>query len=418
MHQIGFHASFCHQNPLAESTTVLASNQQMLMSRLRARTSPFSRRSLIRAGFASLCLLMTVQFVGCYLFLGRPYIDFHRFGHGYERLPFQTRLLLAPLFRWALESPFMLHYASHWSSDNYFFPRGIGPGGVLELFIDIPCVIVAGWATLRIYQAASQRRLFDWLIYPFFLILCVVTYTLHAVQNFRFLYDFPSLAFFALGLYLIYFRKSAALFVSLFAVATLNRETTLLLIPFYLLSACLPSAPPGDNKYPQPTPINCFDPAAHSFNWRRALKPEVAFPVLLMLAYWTAWHVYVFHLFRHNVSEYYPRLDWNWRYLTHVRYYPQLLSAGGYLLPFLFVFRKKIDDRQLRLWIWVIPAWFALMTVWGLLVETRIFGELIPLITCGAALIAEEALVSAVHKNTTVRDLEEDNDSLAVSQAA
>jgi hypothetical protein len=56
--------------------------------------------------------------------LGHPYIeilniDFARFGHGYERLPFQTRLLLAPRFRWAQESPLMLHDASRWSSGNY-----------------------------------------------------------------------------------------------------------------------------------------------------------------------------------------------------------------------------------------------------------------------------------------------------------
>lgn len=66
-----------------------------------------SKPALTRAGLLLLYLLMTVQFVGCYLFLGHPYIDFFRFSHGYQRLPFQTRLLLAPLFRWALDSPLL-----------------------------------------------------------------------------------------------------------------------------------------------------------------------------------------------------------------------------------------------------------------------------------------------------------------------
>jgi hypothetical protein len=360
---------------------------------------------------------MTVQFVGCYLFLGRPYIDFNRYAHGYERLPFQTRLLLAPLFRWALNSPFMLHAASHWSSDNYFFPRGIGPGGVLELFIDIPCVLIAGWVTLRIYQSASRGRLLEWFVYPFFVILCVVTYSLHAVQNFRFVYDMPSLMFFALGLYLIYFRKSTILLVALFAVATLNRETTLLLIPFFLLSACVaPPAPIG--KRSEPTPIDSFTAsAAFRLHWRRVLQPEVALPTLLMLGYWIVWHVFIFHLFRQNVSEYYPRLQWNWTYFTHVRYYPQLLSACGYLLPFLLLFRRKIADPQLRLWVWVLPAWYAVMCVWGLLVETRIFGELLPFVACSAAIIAEEALTSAVQRNSIITEPEEDQ-SLSLSRAA
>jgi hypothetical protein len=193
----------------------------------------------IRCAVLALYLLMTVQFVGCYLFLCHPYIDLERFGHGYERLPFQTRLLLAPLFRWAQDSPLVLHYASRLSLNAYFFPRGIGPGGILQLWLDLPCVLVAGWATVRIYQAASRQRLLDWLVYPLFLVLCTVTFILHAVQNFRFIYDLPSLMFFALGLYLIYFRKPVALLVALFAVSTWNRETTLFLIPFFLLSECV-----------------------------------------------------------------------------------------------------------------------------------------------------------------------------------
>jgi hypothetical protein len=391
----------------------------MLTVQLRAQ---FSRRKtvLARTALLFLYLLMTVQFVGCYLFLVHPYIDFFRFAHGYERLPFQTRLLLAPLFRWALASPFMLRHASSWSSDNYFFPRGVGPGGVLELYLDIPCVLIAGWATLRLYQAASRRQLLGWLVYPLFLLLCTVTYVLHAVQNFRFVYDLPSLMFFALGLYLIYFRKSTALLVALFAVATWNRETTLLLIPFFLLSACIrtPNSAAAELRSGEPGALSLIPARPRTrFDGRRALQPDVALPAALMLAYWVAWHLFIFHLFRNNRSEYYPRLDWNWNYVSHLRYYPQLLSAFGYLLPFLIVFRKKIADPQLRIWMWTIPVWYALMTVWGLLVETRIFGELLPFIACAAALIAEEALTTAVERNSIITE-PEDEESLSLVQAA
>lgn len=368
-----------------------------LFGDLTARFS-YSRPALSRVALLFLYLLMTVQFVGCYLFLGHPYIDFFRFSHGYERLPFQTRLLLAPLFGWALHSPLLLRWASRWSTDNYFFPRGIGPGGILELWIDIPCVFIAGWVTTRIYQAATRRGLLAWAVYPFFLVLCVVTYSLHAVQNFRFLYDLPSLAFFSVGLYLIYFRKSTLLFVALFAVATLNRETTLLLLPFFVLSACL--RPDSASHHQHALVLISPSPHRERFHWRNALDPAIAIPTLLMLGYWFAWHVFIFHLFRNNVSEYYPRLSFNWIYFSHIRYYPQLVSAFAYLAPFLVLFRRKIADPQLRLWIWILPAWYALMTVWGLLVETRIFGELLPFLACSAVLIAEEALAAAVANNT------------------
>jgi hypothetical protein len=38
------------------------------------------------------------------------------------------------------------------------------------------------------------------------------------------------------------------------------------------------------------------------------------------------------------------------------------------------------------------------MAVWGILVETRVFGELLPFIACAATLIAEEAVVAATQK--------------------
>jgi hypothetical protein len=67
--------------------------------------------------------------------------------------------------------------------------------------------LIAGWVAVRLNQASSRRHLLRWLIYPLFLVLCTVSYILHAVQNYPFIHVLPSMAFFALGLYLIYFRK-------------------------------------------------------------------------------------------------------------------------------------------------------------------------------------------------------------------
>ena len=389
---------------------------------------------LSRFSLLALYLLMTIQFVGCYLFLGHPYINLDQFAHGSERLPFQTRLLLSPLFRWAQTSPFMLHYAAELSKNTYFFPKGIGPGGVAELYLDLPCVIIAGWVAVKLYHSASRRQLLGWLVYPLFLVLCAVTFILHAVQNYRFIYDMPSLAFFALGLYLIYFRKSVLLLAALFAVSTLNRETTLLLIPFFVVSACVRNrdhaADDRSLATPRKTPetgdaatarsgILSFisAPASPSVDWKRALAPEVAIPVLLMLAYWTVWHVFIFHTFRNNPSEYYSRWGFNLYCLRRLRYYPQLLSACGYLLPVLVVYRKHIRDAQLRIWLWNIPVWYALMAVWGILVETRVFGELLPFIACSGTLITEEAVVAAM-RSRDLRDGADEEDRTALTRVA
>jgi hypothetical protein len=36
------------------------------------------------------------------------------------------------------------------------------------------------------------------------------------------------------------------------------------------------------------------------------------------------------------------------------------------------------------------------MMVWGILVETRVFGEMLPFIACAATLVAEEVFAAAV----------------------
>ena len=385
------------------------------------------RRSFSRVGLFGLYVLMTVQFVGCYLFLSSPYINIPRFTHGYERLPFQTRLLLAPLFAWAEHSAWMVHYASHLAMNGYFFPNGIGPAEVLEFYLDIPCLLIAGWVAVKIYRASSRRQLLGWLVYPLFLMLCTVSYILHTIQNYRFFYDMPSLAFFSVGLYLIYFRRSRVVLTALFAVATLNRETTLLLIPFYLLTECLqdenarsgPQASSaaitagGAAKGPAVVPSHYEAMRPPLFEWRRVLRSEVMLTTLLMLGYWTAWHLFIFHLFRNNASEYYPRTVFNLYCFERLRYYPQLFSACGYLLPFLLLFRKNVRDAQLRAWMWMIPVWYALMFTWGILVETRVFGELLPLIACLGALIAEEAIAVAVQRRSGANSSEEEHLHLA-----
>ena len=331
----------------------------------------------------ALGVLATAQFVGAYLYLEFPYVNIYRLERGYERLPFQTRLLVAPLYSWVDHSPTIVAYASRLSRNTYFFPHGVLPGDVLEFFLDIACVLFSGWVTLRMYQASSRRHLLQPLIFPLFLGLCVLAYILHTVQNFRYPYDMPSLAFFAAGFYLIYFRKPVIWFVALFAVATLNRETILLLLPFYALS----QAEDGER-----------------FTWRAMVAPATLAVLASLGIYWVAWHHLVYSIFAHNASEYYPRIPFNLRCFARLRYYPQLFSAFGFLAPFLFLGRRFVADRQLRVWLWCLPIWYSFMFVWAILVETRVFGELIPYLTVYTAVMTEEWLVERMDSAPAVAE--------------
>ncbi len=337
-------------------------------SSLLARYGPVVRK----AGLLMLAVLAAVQFVGAYIYLEFPWVNLRLWEDGSERLPFQTRLLLAPLYRAVDHASWAQAYAEHLARNAYFFPppRGISPGLVLEFLIGIACVLISGWVAVRLYDASTRRGLLRPLVYPAFLLLCMLMYIIHTVQNFRYVYDMPSLLVFALGFHFIYFRKPLFWFVLLFAVGTLNRETTLLLLPFWALAQVL--GPEG------------------RVGWRGLLGRRVLVPAALMGLYWVAWHHIVYSMFGANPSEYFPRFLFNMHCFARLRYWPQLASAFGFLWPFLIVYRKEVRDPLLRTWLLVLPIWYGFMLVWAIVTETRVFGELAPFLAPVAALIAEE----------------------------
>jgi hypothetical protein len=325
-----------------------------------------------RAVLAAVYLLATIQFVWCYLWLTRPYVNTALYEQGLERMPFQGRILMMLPMRVASHSTVLDWLTGPFGRSHFWFPKPVAPEVMVQAAIDVGCLLLTGWLTTKIYAACSSRQLLTAMIYPLLLVVCGATYMMHTVQNFRFLYDLPSLAFFATAMYLMYFRRHWAWFAALFCVATLNRETTLLLLPLYVLNGAVEQG---------------------RFAWRRVVNAPTLAVVVPLAAFWIGWQIVVRHTFAQNPSEFYPRLDWNLKSLAAPLAWPQLLSAGGYLLLFVLAMRRRIVDPRLRAWLWIVPVWLVFMFVYGILIETRVFGELIPLIVCASAVIVEEILL-------------------------
>jgi hypothetical protein len=112
---------------------------------------------------------------------------------------------------------------------------------------------------------------------------------------------------------LLYLRKHWSYFAALFVIATINRETTLLLLPLYLLNQAV-----EDGRL-QP---------------RLLLRPRSLALVLTLSFCWTAWQLLLHHQFAHNPSEFYPRINWNVKSLLVPQAWPQMLSGCGYLMRF------------------------------------------------------------------------------------
>jgi hypothetical protein len=330
-------------------------------------------------------LVATIQFVWCYLWLTRPYVNTVLYEEGKERMPFQGRVLMMLPMRWAHHSGVLWRIAEPFAKSHFWFPKPVAPEVLVQAVIDVLCLLLTGYFTTKIYQASSRRRLFTPTVYPLLLVVCGATYVMHTVQNFRFLYDLPSLTFFAAAMYLLYFRRHWIYFAGLFVLATINRETTLLLLPLYMLNGAVED---GQLQWP--------------LVWRARTLRVVA-PLMLL---WGAWQIFIRHEFAQNVSEFYPRINWNVKSLVVPQAWPQLLSACGYLLLFVVVMRRRIIDPRLRAWLWLLPMWFVFMFVYGILIETRVFGELIPFVVCATALIAEDLLMARMRKTGTTLALE------------
>ena len=318
------------------------------------------------------------QFVWCYLYRIPSEINLSAYERGLERTPFQYRLLLMWPLRWADHCLWLHGLAARLSALPAWFPRGVRPEGIVQAAVDWASVCVSCGAATALYKRCSRLHLLPWLVNPLLLCLCFVTYIGLAHHSLRFMYDLPSMAFFSAALYLIHASRwnarSIGLFAVVFMIGTLNRETTLLLLAFLILA-----------------------------EWRKKGPSQRSIALAApLLCYWICFHLWTAHRFAGNVNLSTPHLLVNVGSLLIPLSWPQLAAALGYLWLPLIVYRHFLWDPILRRWLHGLWIWLGFMLFFGLLVEIRLFGELLPYTACAIALIAEEKL-SAFMKSREVR---------------
>ena len=322
-------------------------------------------------------MLATIQLAWAYHSRVPSYLHLEKYESGLEVTPCQTRILMMLVLRWAHRNPFLVYLADWLSRAVPVYHAHIFPESLVLAITDTTSIAVAGWVATRIYEAASKRRLLTAYVYPLVLVFCAASYVLLALHPYRFYYDLPSLGFFAIGLYLIYFRKHSLLFAALFVVATLNRETTLLLLLLFLLAAATEGA---------------------TVDWSRCYAPRKIAVVAPLAIYWIGWHLFVSRIFSHNHFAWIPARAINSVLLAWPPAWPQMLAAGCYSILPIILNRTLIRDPTLRIWLWILPVWSGIMFFYALLVEPRLYGELIPYLACLSALLAEQSILARVKK--------------------
>lgn len=331
-----------------------------------------------------------LQYVRFYTVSATFYLNLPAYLAGKERLPFQYRIFPALLIR-GLYALHLLHTAGMHSKGAFTAERA--PLYLLSL----AGLVAAACFTQALYQTLTRTRALTFLVFPVLLYTMMWTYSVHVEANFSYPYDFLSVAFFAAGLFFIANRRFWSL-LAVLAVGTLNRETTLFLIGIFVLDAASTSLNEPNGRWRDRFHFG-------QVSWVRTL---------LLLAVWVVIKAVLAHHYAANDrSEDYVRLRENLGELKP-RLWPALLNTCGFMLPAVLLFRAGIQPLRFRNYLWIVPVWFAAMFYAGVIVETRIYGELCPYVAVALTLILENRLSSAPAPAASDR-LETDSASTTLS---
>lgn len=291
-----------------------------------------------------------------------------RYSEGIEKAPYQNRILLIPVERWAYQSQALAKIASH--RIGPFRDPGNYPVAVLGFF----SIVGSGLLAQSLYWKTTSTGSLSWLVYPAILMAVVATYTLHVVSNNLSLYDLPSMFMFTLGVWLAWERKFWWL-VLLFPIATLNRETSLFLIPVAIL-------------------MQRVDSEARTLDTRSLPRVEHIAEIVLMAVMW----IVITRLEKHyfpgvGSDETYSPIN-NLRVMKNPIYWPNMLAAVGFLWVIPAFGWRRIKNLRFRSLLLIFPLWLAVMFFRGGLSESRVFTELIPLTAVMSILVLEEPSLS------------------------
>jgi hypothetical protein len=299
----------------------------------------------------------------------RPFLSLQRYAAGHESVPFQARVLVAWIFRIFANKAITIALAAHMP-----YPLR-DPYLLVQLAVNFLALFGAiAFTRGSISSLTGDKNFSRWAA---FLVAYMAYFNLVLLYGLSYTlpYDLSSLFFFAGCLYFI-LRRSWLWFYPFFILGTFNRETICFVMVFYVIWALssMPSNPKQETK--------------------NAVRMMVILHCCAQLVLWTGIKIYLHHIFSGNPHEnggrgiFVPHLAYNLREIMKPQQWPLLLSNFGFMLPVLISQRAWIGNKGIaRACAIILPLWLALMFYVGVIVEIRIFTELIALVSIAIALI-------------------------------
>ncbi len=296
-------------------------------------------------------LFFLITLIGSYYF-AELRLGPHRLTTEYSKVRYESLMsgeAPAP-FRYRILIPHLVHHVStRWTvpPEKLFF---------LIEFSATALLVLAFKIYLNLYfQRRTAMALALTLLYvlPF-------NYLFPRNMTFIYPYDIPGVLFMTLGIYLIY-RKKWLVFYPFFVLATMNRETTCFLSMIYLLTYWK---------------IDSHMHKAGHLIAQFLLWSSVKYGVTLLLP--PSHHTRLFEL--GHIEE---NLE---RFLFNFSDYPLFLSTYGFLWLFAIAGYCYIENSFARRALLVMVPFLLGMFIVGNLYETRIYGDMIPVVLPAAFL--------------------------------
>ena len=315
----------------------------------------------------------SIHFAIAYLVNTSPFLNLDAFAAGLERAPFQYRALTAWLL---LFGQHLLHIPERFA---LYLPLRLRTPNTFTLL-----TLVFGSLLLGTYATRKSLEILTGDIHSsrWWALLVIFMSYFHYLLDFghpcctpfQLPYDLPSMAFFAVSLWALVAGRTPLFYVS-FAVATLNRESSLFLILIFLLYQSV-----GVRNIRSP---GLGRLVGHAFG---------------LVALWLVIFTFLHHLYAPPPMEG-PHIGYfglhifdNLVYLARPYYWASYLSIFGFTWLFTFSKALQIPHAGIRRALLATPVCVACLYVVGVFSEIRIFGELISLHVIAFALLMQALL--------------------------
>ena len=339
---------------------------------LRRMTQAVGRPQLkLRRALPLLVLVLgCAQFAIHYGWSGWPFLDLGLYTREVIPMPYQGRVLMAWVFQATAARPGFYAFVTHFSAHLPVPLRS--PYVVVEVAFVFVALLVAGLAcrgTIR--RLGADRAFADWACLLLLGMAACITfcedYIIMAIP-----YDIPSIAFFSVGIWLVVARRWWLL-LPVFMLGTLNRETYIFLTVFLVLYEGFSAVQRGRTLLSGVLPV----------------LPSVVVQVVI----WVGIHVWALRRFAGNAGPHDPKhgvvfqFGGNLHSLVNPSQWPLLGTVAALLvLPVVLGWRWIPDRAFARATACILVLWALGMTIVGVLVEVRIFNELVSFVAPCAAI--------------------------------